>query len=350
MNKFTRRTSLFALAAIALAACAAPPRAGAPASAPASAPAAQVPAAPTTLKVFAAYATPLEEPWPSIIHAALTAEKDAGTIEYKWQDNIGYQGDMDKVIRREIEQNKPDIIMGDAFGNEDIVAKAAKDNPGVAFVFGMPGGPANPNLSVFDNWIHEPAYLSGLIAGTLTKSNKIGVVAAMPIPEVNRIVNGFIQGAQESNKDVQVSVSYINSFFDPAQAKEAALAQIAAGADVLFAERFGVIEAAREKGIPAFGAMKDQNELAPDTVVTGPVWDMRPTVQYVIDQVKKGAYQAQDLKDFSMMVKGGASLAPFHSWEEKLPQDVKDLVATRSEEILAGKFRVDINESDPAKN
>jgi basic membrane lipoprotein Med (substrate-binding protein (PBP1-ABC) superfamily) len=344
MSTFSRVTGWIGLAAIALAACAPRPLPAAPA---AQAPAAT--AAPSRLKVFAAYATPLEEPWPSIIHAALSAEQDAGNIEYRYQENIGYQGDMDQVIRKEIEDNQPDIIMGDAFGNEDIVSKAAADNPTVAFAFGMPGGPANPNLSVFDNWIHEPAYLSGLIAGKLTKSNKIGVVAAMPIPEVNRIVNGFIQGARETNPDAEVSVSYINSFFDPAQAKEAALAHVAAGADVLFAERFGVIEAAKENGIPAFGAMKDQNELAPDTVVTGPVWDMSPTVRYVIDQVKKGAYQAQDLKDFSMMVKGGASLAPYHSWEDKLPAEVKDLVKTRMAEIISGKFRVDINESDPAR-
>jgi basic membrane lipoprotein Med (substrate-binding protein (PBP1-ABC) superfamily) len=339
MSHLQKFTGLLVLGAIALTACAPRPLPAAPAA----------PAATDKLKVFAAYATPLEEPWPSIIHAALTAEKDAGTIEYRHQENIGYKGDMDKVLRKEIEENKPNIIMGDAFGNEDIVSKVAADNPGIAFAFGMPGGPANPNLSVFDNWIHEPAYLSGLIAGKLTKSNRVGVVAAMPIPEVNRIVNGFVQGAKETNPDVAVSVSYINSFFDPAAAKEAALAQVAAGADVLFAERFGVIEAAKEKGIPAFGAMKDQNELAPDTVVTGPVWDMRPTAQFVIDQVKKGAYTAQDLKDFSMMVKGGASLAPFHSWADKLPADVKDLVQKRMDEIIAGKFRVDINESDPAK-
>lgn len=346
MSAFRKLSGLIALAAVALAACAAPP-ASAPAATTSSATA---PAASSgKLKVFAAYATPLEEPWPSIIHAALTAEKDAGTIDYRYQDNIGYKGDMEQVLRKEIEQNKPDIIMGDAFGNEELVAKVAADNPKVAFAFGMPGGPANPNLSVFDNWIHEPAYLSGLIAGKLTKSNKVGVVAAMPIPEVNRIVNGFIEGVKENNKDAQVSVSYINSFFDPAQAKEAALAQVAAGADVLFAERFGVIEAAKEKGIPAFGSMKDQNELAPDTVVTGPVWNMRPTVQYLIDQVKKGAYTAQDLKDFSMMTKGGSSLAPYHGWESKLPADVKDLVKKKTDEITSGKFRVDINESDPAK-
>jgi basic membrane lipoprotein Med (substrate-binding protein (PBP1-ABC) superfamily) len=324
-----------------LAACQAP-RAAAPA-----APAA--PTAPAKLKAFGVYGTPLEEPWPSVIHAALLAEQEAGNIEYKWQDNIGYKGDMEKVLRKEIEQNKPDLIMGDGFGQEDQVIRVAKDNPDIAMVFGMPGGPVNPNLSVFDNWIHEPAYLSGLIAGKLSKSNKIGVVGAMPVPEVNRIVNAFIQGARETNPDSQVAVSFINSWFDPAQAKEAALAHIAAGADVLFAERFGVIEAAKENGLPAFGSMKDQNELAPDTVVTGPVWDMAPTVTYVLDQVKKGAYQAQDLKDFSMMVKGGASLAPFHSWESKLPQDVRDLVKQRTEEILNGKFRVDINESDPSK-
>src|SRR5438093_807735 len=91
--------------------------------------------------------------------------------------------------------------------------------------------PAAGNLlKVFGNSIHEPSYLSGLIAGKLTKSNKIGVVAAMPIPEVNRIVNGFIQGAKETNPNSEVRVSYINSFFDPAAAKEAALAHVAAGA------------------------------------------------------------------------------------------------------------------------
>jgi basic membrane protein A and related proteins len=310
--------------------------------APTAAPAAK-------LKVFAAYATPLEEPWDAVIHNALLKEKDAGTIEYKWQDNIGYSGDMEKVLRQVAEQDKPDIIFGDAFGNEELVSKVAKDYPKIAFIFGESNGPQNPNLSVFDNWIHEPAYLAGMIAGKLTKSNKIGVVAAMPIPEVNRIVNAFEQGAKETNKDADLRVSFINSFYDPAAAKEAALAHVAAGADVLYAERFGVIEAAKEKGIPAFGSLTDQNSLAPDTVVTSPVWDMHPTVQYVINQVKGGTYTAQDLKDFSMMGKGGASLAPYHNWDTKLSKDIQDLIAAKAADITSGKFRVDINEAAPAK-
>ena len=83
-----------------------------------------------------------------------------------------------------------------------------------------------------------------MLAGGLTKSNVIGVVGGYPVPEVNRIANAFIAGAQAVNPDVEVKVSFINSWFDPATAKEAALAQIGAGADVLYAERFGVIEAA----------------------------------------------------------------------------------------------------------
>lgn len=335
---------LATLASLLLAACggAAAPAVQSPTAPPAAQPAGKP-------KVFAAYATPLEEPWDGVIHKALLAEQTAGTIEYKWQDNIGYSGDMERVLRQEAEQNKPNIIFGDAFGNEDAVAKVAKDFPQIAFVFGSSGGPAEPNLSVFDNWIHEPAYLSGLIAGKLTKSNKIGVVGGHPVPEVNRIVNAFIQGAKETNPAAEVRVSFINSWFDPPTAKEAALAHVAAGADVLYAERFGVIEAAKEKGIPAFGSLSDQNSLAPDTVVTGPVWDMGPTVKYVIKQVQAGAYTAQDLKDFSMVGKGGATLAPFHGWEQKLPKDLLDLVQKRMDEIKSGKFRVDINEADPSK-
>jgi basic membrane lipoprotein Med (substrate-binding protein (PBP1-ABC) superfamily) len=106
-----------------------------------------------------------------------------------------------------------------------------------------------------------------MLAGGLTKSNIIGAVGAMPIPEVNRLINAYIAGARSVNDQVEVKVSFIDSFFDPATAKEAALAQIDAGADVLYAERDGVIEAAQEKGVLAIGNMSDQGSLAPDNVV-----------------------------------------------------------------------------------
>ena len=215
-------------------------------------------------------------------------------------------------------------------------------------MFGSGGGPAEPNFSVFDNWIHEPAYLAGLIAGGVTKSNVLGAVGGYPVPEVNRIINAFIEGAQETNPDVEVKVTFLNSWFDPAAAKEAALAQVGAGADVLFAERFGVIEAAQENGLIAIGNMSDQKSLAPGHVVTSVTWNMESTVKYVIDQVAAGSYTAQDLKDFSMVGKGGAALAEINTdVPGGVPEDIVAKVKEREAAIKAGTFRVNITEVQP---
>ncbi|HET7727956.1 MAG TPA: BMP family protein [Candidatus Limnocylindrales bacterium] len=300
------------------------------------------------LKVFGAFATEIEEPWDGVIHTALEEEQAAGRIDYTFQDAIGYSGDMERVLREVSERDKPDIIFGDAFGNEEAARRVAAEYPDIAFVFGSGGGPAEPNFSVFDNWIHEPAYLAGMLAGGLTDSNTLGVVGGYPVPEVNRIVNAFIAGAREVNPDVEVKVTFLNSWFDPAAAKEAALAQVAAGADVLFAERFGVIEAASENDLIAIGNMSDQQSLAPEHVVTSVTWNMKPTVKYVIDQVLAGSYTAQDLKDFSMVAKGGAALAPVNEGVGGgVAEDLLAKVREKEAAIKAGTFRVDINEATP---
>ncbi len=313
----------------------------------------QTPAAPAAsetggkLKVFGAYATPIEEPWDGVIHAALNTAKEEGKIDYTYTEDIGYSGDMERVLREVCDQQKPDVIFGDAFGNEEAVRRVAAEYPSIAFVFGSGLGPADPNFAVFDNWIHEPAYLAGMLAGGLTKNNVVGVVGGYPVPEVNRLVNAFVAGAKEANPDAKVLVSFINSWFDPAAAKEAALAQIDNGADVLYAERFGVIEAASEKGLFAIGNMSDQSSLAPGSVVTSVVWDMRPTVDYVLKQVEAGSFTAQDLKDFSMFAKGGSTLAAYGDADGKIPAELKTLVADKEEAIRTGLFRVDINENQP---
>jgi hypothetical protein len=200
------------------------------------------------LKVAAVFETPIEEPWVNQIHVALVKAKKEMGIVYDYSESVK-SADFARVMREYAEKGYR-LITGDAFGAERIARRVARDYPDVAFVFGSGIGPAEPNFGVFDNWIHEPAYLCGMIAGKMTKTNTIGVVAAMPIPEVNRLSNAFYAGAKEVNKDVTCKFSFIGSFFDPPKAKEAALAQIEAGVDVIYAERFGVVEAAVEKGDP----------------------------------------------------------------------------------------------------
>lgn len=299
------------------------------------------------LKVFAVFATPIEEPWDNVIHQALLKAQNELGITYSYSDKNGYGPDFEKALR-DVASQQYDIIFGDAFGNEEAVRSVAKDYPGTQFVFGSAGGPANPNVSVFDDYLHESAYLAGTIAGKMTKSNILGVVAAYAgVEEVARIVNGFIMGAKAANSNVKVKVAFIDNWFDPAKAKELALAEIDAGADILFAERAGVIEAAKEKGVYAIGNMLDQASLAPDTVITSTVWDMYPLVKHVIERVKAGIVEAANLQDFSMMFKGGTYLAPLRNFDSKVPSDVKALVQDLQNKILAGLFRVQMIESPP---
>ena len=307
-------------------------------------------AAPATLKVVGAFSSSIEEPWDGVVDAALKQAAESGEITYKMVDKIGYaSGAMERTLRQIAEEDKPDIIFGDSYGNEEAARAVAKDYPKIAFVMGSGGGPSGSNFSVFDNWIHEPAFVSGMLAGGLTKTNTIGIVAGYPVPEVNRIVNAFIAGAQMQNPKVKVKTTFISSWFDPAAAKDAALAQISAGADILFAERAGVIEAAQSKGLLSFGNQMDQKAVAPDSVVTSNVWNMRPTVDYIVAQVKAKSYTSQDLKDFSMVGKGGAMLTEINQGVKGgVPKELADAALAKYEEIRSGAFRVDISEGQPA--
>ena len=111
-----------------------------------------------------------------------------------------------------------------------------------------------------------------------------------------------------------------------------------------------VIEAAVDKKVYAISNMSDQSSLAPDTVITGPVWDMYPTVEQAVKLVKAGVFTAQDYGDFSRRDKGGSSLAPYHKFDTILPADVKEMVEKKKAEILDGNFRVDVDENTPTSD
>ena len=297
--------------------------------------------------IYGVFATPLEEPWDGAIHAALESAVDDGVIEYKYVDNVSTSDAMERALRDIATNEQPDAIMGDAFAAEEAVRKVAAEFPDIPFAFGSGEDPVEPNMSVFDNWLQDPAYLSGMLAGGLTKSDTIGVVGAMPIPEVNRIVNAFVMGVKETNPDATVKVSMINTFFDPAAAKQAAQAHVSAGADVLFAERDGVIAAAEEADIPAIGMMVDQEEEAPGHVATSLIWNMRPTVDAVIEQATN-APKAVDLGKFSFMKVEGSDLAPVNTEiVGGIPEELVNKVEKKEAAIRNGEFTTPIDESAP---
>jgi basic membrane lipoprotein Med (substrate-binding protein (PBP1-ABC) superfamily) len=300
-------------------------------------------------KIAAIFQTSIEEPWDGVIHQACQNVAKELKLTYEYSEGVA-AADFEKVVR-EYSDRGFNFIVGDAFlAGEDPSRRVAKDYPKIAYAFGSEFKPQAPNYAVFDNWIHEPAYLCGVIAGMMTKSNTLGIVAAMPIPEVNRLVNAFKKGALSVNSKVKVKITYIGSWFDPSKAKEAAVAMIQGGADYLFAERFGVFEAAKEAKVFAFGNMSDQNSLAPGVVVTSCVWDLNPLIKKSVQAIQAGKWTAQDLKAWSMMASKGSYLAPYHNFDAALPAKVKTAVSDLTKKIMNGSFTVPVIETELASD
>jgi len=318
------------------------------------------------LVVRAVFQTPVSEPWDGAIHQAILAvakEYEAKGIEvdYQFVDRKSDPKEFELALRDAAKV--ADIVFLDAFLKEDIARRVAKDFLNVAFAAGSEYSPTPPNFAIFDNWLHQPAFLAGIIAGKITKTNKIGVVAAMPINEVNRIVNAFIQGAKTVNPDVKVMVVYLlgnippgeSPWYHPATAKRLAKTLIDNGVDVIFAERVGAEEAAKEayeqgKEVWVIGNMADQYSRAPEVTITSLVWDMRPTVRIVFERVLRGTFTADNLGTYSWMSFGGSYLADFHHFGKPSPplnEEILNLVNEWKEKIETGMTWIPIIELPP---
>jgi basic membrane protein A len=297
------------------------------------------------LKVAGIYTVPVEQQWVSRLHKALKSADQRGEIEYVWAESVA-NTDYERVMRQYAEGGRQ-LIIGEVFGVERAARAVAKDYPKTAFLMGSSFGPAGSNFSVFDNFIQEPAYLTGMIAAGMSRSGTIGMVGGYPIPEVNRLMNAFMDGARAIDPNVKFMVSFIGSWFDPPKAKEAAFAMIDRGADVMYAERFGVSDAAKERKVLAIGNVIDTQPQYPETVVASALWHMEPSIDRAIAAVKAGKFTAEDYGQFSTMKFGGSSLAPLGTFADKVPADLVAKVRQREQEMKDGMFRVNVNDTEP---
>lgn len=294
------------------------------------------------IKVSAIYTVPVEQQWVSRIHKALNAAQERGDISYEFSENVA-NTDYERVMR-EYAENGSNLILGEVFGVERAARKVAAQYPETAFLMGSSFGPEGENFSVFDNYIHEPSYLVGMAAGAATKTNKIGMVGGFAIPEVNRLMNAFMEGAKSVNPDVEFMVTFINSWYDPPKAKEASFAMIDKGADIMYAERFGVSDAAKERDILAVGNVIDTAADYPSTILGSALWHMEATVDHAIEAVKAGAFKAENYGKFSYMEYDGGSVVLDPAL---LPDGTVADVEAKKAEILDGKFTVTVNDEEP---
>ncbi|WP_297770255.1 BMP family protein [uncultured Roseovarius sp.] len=299
------------------------------------------------IKTAGIYTVPVEQQWVSRIHKAATTAQERGDVEYVFSENVS-NTDYARVMREYAEQGYK-LIIGEVFAVEQEAREVAADYPDIAFLMGssFKHDPALPNFAVFDNYIQDASYLSGIIAGAMTETANIGMVGGFPIPEVNRLMHAFMAGAREMNPDIKFQVSFIGSWFDPPKAKETAFAMIEGGADMLYAERFGVSDAAQEKDVLAIGNVINTQSDYPDTVVASAIWHFEPTLDAAIAAVNAGEFEAADYGVYSFMKEGGCSLAPLGTFEGKVPEEAMALVAEREAAIKAGEFTVEINDEEP---
>ncbi|HEV2501816.1 MAG TPA: BMP family ABC transporter substrate-binding protein [Mesorhizobium sp.] len=230
------------------------------------------------------------------------------------------------------------------------VAAPARSYPDTAFVLASSLGPVEPNVATFYGQNYEACYLAGILAGAMSDTGIIGVVAGFDVPATNVNINAYRAGAQETRPGVKLKVAYIGSWFDPPKAKEAAVAQAEQGAKVIYADRVGAIEGAADAGVTALGFMADQSAVAPDTVITSIIWDPYPLLSHAYGQVAAGAFEAKDLSPLELMSAGGCYLAPYGNFATKVPEAVQQQIATKFEAIKGGAFKVEPDESTPVSD
>jgi basic membrane protein A and related proteins len=298
------------------------------------------------------YCGPMDEPWSQAMITAVERVKANNppqglTVNYKYFEKVPVD-EYEKFIRNVLDSREFDIVwIHDACAGTDPIDKIRADYPDELFpVTASNYFPVGGNTYWIQPYAHEPAYLCGVIAGLMTETDTLGIVAGFPYASVNHLLNAFIAGAKSVNPNVKVKNAYIESWWDPVKAKETALAQIEAGADLIYAERYGGHEAAREKGIYAFGSQSDIHDLAPDTVISSALFYWDPSIRAMIElwydhKVNGTPYNAPADRPTSFLMKdGGSGLAPLYNFETTLPKDVLDKLNADKQAIMDGTLTV----------
>lgn len=306
----------------------------------------------TDLRIALVLDTTIEEGWASSYITAMNRvlkEKPFGlNVKYKYLENVS-TGNGERVMKTFANMRGYDVLIFHSGSYKDAVKSIAKSYPDKLVVVNGSGfSPVGGNILHTDAWGHQPAFLMGVVAGEMTKTNVIGAVAAFPYANINLPVNAFFAGAKSVNPKVKQVVTYIESWFDPAKAKESAAAQISAGADMIFGERFGVFEAAKEAGIYAFGNKKDQHFEAPSVVLSSAIstWDasIRKAIGLWARKKKTGKKYKLSAKTYvASMAEGGSAMAPFHTLESKVPKKVKKSLEAIKRKISKGRITVPLN-------
>ena len=334
-----RIAALTAVASAALVGCG-KKEAAAPAAPAASAPAAAASAPKAEpLKIAFAYVGPVGDGGWTFAHdnGRKALEKEFGDkIKTSFVENVPESADAERVIRDMAGQGNK-LVFGTTFGYMEPMLKVAADTKDVKFEHAT-GYKTAENMRTYDSRTYEGAYMAGVIAGKMTKTNTLGVVASIPIPEVIRNINSFTLGAQSSNPKVKTKVVWVNGWFDPPKETEAATSLINGGADVLFqnTDSPAVLKAAEAKGKRAFGWDSDMTAYGPKAHLASAVINWGPYYIKATKEALEGKWAGGTGAWWG--VKEGA--IDIVSIAEDVPADTKAAVAEVKKGLADGTFAI----------
>jgi basic membrane protein A and related proteins len=333
MDRRVLVTTLLAGAAV-LAACGKKEEAKPAAAAPASAPAAA--AKPEPLKIAFAYVGPVGDAGWTFAHdlGRKAVEAEFGDkVKTSYVENVPEAADAERVIRQMVSEGNK-LVFGTTFGYMDPMMKVAADHKDVKFEHGT-GFKTADNMRTYDSRTYEGAYLAGVVAGAMTKSNTLGVVGSIPIPEVIRNINTFTLGAQSVNPKVKTKVVWIGKWFDPPKEGEAAQSLINGGADVLFqnTDSTAVLQTAEKNKKLAFGWDSDMSAFAKEAHLGSAIIDWAPYYKKAVKDALEGTWKTE--QTWWGIKEGAIDLVAV---SDKVPAEVKAKVDKARAGMKDGSF------------
>ena len=260
-------------------------------------------------------------------------EQSGGSVKTTFVENVPETADAERVLR-DLAKKGNKIVFATSFGYMNQMVKVAKAFPKTTFMHAT-GYKTAANLGVYDVRTYEGAYMLGVVAGKMTKGNKLGIVGSIPIPEVIRNINAFTLGARSVNPKITTRAIWVNAWFDPGKEREAALALISQGCDVLMqnTDSPAVVQAAQEKGVLAFGWDSDMSKFGGQAHLAASILHWGVIYKKVAADVQAGTWKSGDLW---WGVKDGA--VNIENFGPAVPADVKKLAEERRDAIKADKL------------
>ncbi len=254
-----------------------------------------------------------------------------GKVTTKYVENVAEGADAERVIR-EMAKRGDKVIFATSFGYMNYMLKVSRQFPRTAFLHAT-GYKMGKNMGLYNARFYEGRYLTGIIAGKMTKSNKLGYVAAFPIPEVLQGINAFIKGARSVNPDAELSVIWVNSWYDPGKEREAAMTLISQNADVVtqHTDSTAVVQAAEERGVYAFGYHSDMAKYGPNAHLTAATHHWGDYYTRIVEEVLAGKWKPDSI--WGGYQDGMIKLAPLNA---KIPQDVQEMIRGMEADLSKG--------------